>query len=351
MNIDRFWLLAGWHLAGEATPEEEKELLDGLSRYPEYKLRYDVLNAFWGRSKQQDAIDVEKSFRKVKERLAIGNEEKRGKKKQSKSMIPSFLLKIAAVLVLATVIGYIALKTIPASQWNYFTWQEKNNRTGERSEIALPDGSSVWLNASSQLKFPDKFSGNTREVYLSGEAFFDVAKDVSKPFIIHLDNGDIRVLGTSFNVKAFNDEAYIETSVVTGKVAFITTAVARHDTVLLTPNYKGILAKESGRVIKQKTNTADDRAWVDGTIIFRSSSLEEVGKVLERAYGKKMLLDSPSLKYCKLTGTFQSNTLEEIMEMIATTKDYQFTMTEKEIHLNGTGCSPDSNQINNHSLK
>jgi transmembrane sensor len=336
MNIDRFWLLAGRHMTGEATAEEEKEFHVGLAQYHEYRLRYDALKVFWGKSTQRDAIDVENAFLKVKQRLH--NDEKKKDKRTIAST--SFLLKIAAILAIGVLFGY-GVYTINL-EWNYFTWKEKKNRQGERAKILLPDGSTVSLNASSQLKFPIKFSATIREVYLSGEAFFDVAKDASRPFIIHLDNGAIRVLGTSFNVKAFQDDSKIETSVVSGKVEFIAHADALRDTVLLTPNYKAILIKASGLVVKQKTNTADDRAWVDGKIIFKSHSFEEVGKVLERTYGKKLLLDTPSLKNCKLTGTFQNNTLEEIMEMIAATKDYRFTITEKEMHINGTGCPPTS---------
>lgn len=343
MDIDRFWFLTGRHMAGEASPEEEVELLEALSRYPEYKRRYDALNIFWGNSEQRDAVDVEKALLRVKENLETGNEETK-KKGNQRSLVTSFFLKIAALLIVGSLVGYIALTKIPARQWTYLTWQEKSNSSGERSEMTLPDGTKVWLNANSKLKFPEKFSLTTREVYLSGEAFFDVAKDASKPFIIHLDRSDIRVLGTSFNVKAFNDEPVIETSVVSGRVAIITTDEnARYDTIVLTPNYKATLLKKSGQVLKQKTNTTDDRAWVDGKIIFRSNSLEEVGKVLERTFGKKLLLGSPSLKNCKLTGTFHNNTLEEIIEMISNSKDYQYRITEEEIYLNGMGCQPESN--------
>jgi transmembrane sensor len=338
MNIDRFWLLAGRHIAGEATPEEEKEFNAGLEQYPDYKLRYDALKSFWGESKQRDAIDVEKAYQKVKARLDVAPIAKG----RVKNFYP-LLFKIAAVLVVGVLLGYIALTVNVRKEWEYVTWQEKHNEKGERSEITLPDGSKVWLNADSQLKFPNGFSA-LREVYLSGEAFFDVKKNPVKPFIIHLKKGNIRVLGTSFNVKSFDDDRVIETSVVSGKVAFIpVVGRQQEDTLYLTQNTKAIYNKESGKSISLQANSADDRSWIDGKIIFRSSSLEEVGKVLERAYGKKIILDNPSLKNCKLTATFQNNVLEEIIEMIAATKDFQYTSTEKELHINGSGCTPHSN--------
>ena len=113
---------------------------------------------------------------------------------------------------------------------------QKQNAKGVKSTIELADGSKIWLNADSKVQYPALFNGSTREVYLNGEAFFDIAKNPSKPFIIHLSNGTVRVLGTSFNIKAYDNEPVVETSVATGKVAFIPKLKnnQRADTVFLT---------------------------------------------------------------------------------------------------------------------
>lgn len=333
MNIDRFWLLAARQKAGEATPAEEQELRDGLTQNPDYRLRYDALTSFWGNSKQQDFIDSEKAYLQLKERIFAEVEEKPVKKR------PVFaFLKVAAVLLLGASLVYAATQVLDLPEdLKRMTWATKQTQKGERTKILLPDGSLVWLNADSRLAFPEKFS-TTREVSLAGEAFFDVVKDPQHPFVIHLNKGDIRVLGTSFNVKSFADEHVIETSVVSGKVAFIPATGKKNDTLFITQNTKAIYNKDSGRTEKLKTVSIEDRAWTDGKMIFHSATLSEVAKVLERTYGKKVILENASLKNCKLTGTFQENTLEEITALIAATKDYQFKITEKELRINGAGC-------------
>lgn len=339
MDKDRFWLLAARYMAGETSSEEEKEFLDTVEQNAEYRVRYEALKVFWGKSQQRDSIDAQKAYDLVKSTIAFGDTQRSARSRSLKLV----LLKIAAVVAIGFLMSYLAFNRISFDyKIKSFTWTEKYNKKGERSKILLSDGSSVWLNADSRLKFPEQFSDN-REVYLSGEAFFDITKNPSKPFVIHLDNGDVRVLGTSFNVKSFKDDANVETSVVSGKVAFISNSDSKHDTIFLTPNHKAVLTKRSGEIMTQETNMEEDRAWVDGKIIFRSNSFKEVGKVLERYFDKKVEFDSPELMNCKLTGTFQNNTLAEIMELLAATKDYQYTINEKNIYISGTGCDAELN--------
>jgi ferric-dicitrate binding protein FerR (iron transport regulator) len=135
---------------------------------------------------------------------------------------------------------------------------EKQNAKGVKSTITLPEGSKIWLNADSKLSYPVAFNDKTREVYLRGEAFFDIRKNPDKPFIIHLANGTIHVLGTSFNVRAYDDEDKIETSVSTGKVAFIPKSPrqTRPDTVFLTRDKKVSYRFGSGELVTQATRSS-----------------------------------------------------------------------------------------------
>jgi transmembrane sensor len=201
--------------------------------------------------------------------------------------------------------------------------EKKQNSKGTKSTIELADGSKVWLNADSKIQYPLAFDGKTREVYLNGEAFFEVAKDVKKPFIIHLSNGTVRVLGTSFNVRAYDNEAVVETSVATGKVAFIpryATTKKTSDTLYILPNNKVRfeLKKEVVKILN--TAATDDKAWTEGKLIFKSMTLKDICTELERNFGKRTVFLDEEAERFVLTGSFQNNTLEEVLYFLTLSK-------------------------------
>jgi transmembrane sensor len=344
MNNDRFWQLVSRHLAGEASVEEEAELQDFIEQLPEYKKRYEVLVSYWGKSKQREALDVDNAYLKIREQIS-SDSHSGAPKVQRKIFFLNYTwaARIAATLLIATGIGLYLYYSTPARTYLVrLAWDVKQNSKGERSKITLADGTTVWLNAESTLKYPEEFSPGSREVYLSGEAFFNVAKNPQKPFIIHLNNGKVRVLGTSFNVKAFDNDNIIETSVVTGKVAFIPEkfkADISPDTVLLLPNHKAVYSKQLKTVNTERTNSVDDKAWVDGRMIFKSETFEQIARELERNYGKQVVFSSENLKSCRFTATFQNNTLEEVMMLLSQTNDYQYEIKEDKLIINGTGCT------------
>jgi ferric-dicitrate binding protein FerR (iron transport regulator) len=328
MKEDRFWVLASRSMAGEATPDDEVELQQMLEQQHDLRKQFDMLKAFWGNNPQRESIDVERSWKAVMTRISVDQTTRLGYSR--------FFLKAAASILIVLSV-FVLLYAYNDTIQTYLTWEEKHTERGERSKIILPDGSIVTLNADSRLKFPEEFK-ESRQVYLSGEAFFEVKKNSSKPFVIRLDNGSIRVLGTSFNVKSFKKEPRVETSVVSGMVAFIPSTALNKDTLYLTQNTKAVLTKKSGQTVKMIVNSDEDRAWSEGKIIFRSSTMDEIVKVLERTYGKTIVLDNPAMAHCVLTGTFHENTLEQIIQLIAAAKDYHYKIIDNEWHLEGPGC-------------
>lgn len=341
MIDSRFWLLVSRHLAGEASVEEEQELQDLVNSSEEIRLRYEAVLSYWGKSKQREDIDVDHAYGKLLSR--IHRDGKPVQIQTSRSVLSSWVVRLAASVVILLGLGLYFFNALSDQAfWVKLTWDMHENSKGERSKIVLADGSMVWLNAESKLTFPETFSSDTREVYLTGEAFFDVAKNPAKPFIIHLKNGDVRVLGTSFNVKAFEGDGTIETSVLTGKVAFIPEpqeTKEHRDTILLTPNQKAVYQKLSKITRTASTNSNEDRAWIDGTLVFKSERLDNIATILERTYGKKVILQSEAIKSCRITGTFRNNTLEEVIMLISQTRDYQYSITNEKLLINGTGCS------------
>lgn len=342
MDEERFWLLVSRKLAGEATPVEIVELQRAVERDAARKAQYEAIRQRWMGSHPAENIDTKAAFARTWAAIRTTQPATRQKGNVFANHVRRYV-SIAAVLLIVAGIGYFARQ----SYYNQpvlagLLWQEKQTAPGITATITLPDGSVVHLNASSRLQFPRQFSGANREVYLTGEAFFDVVKNPRKPFIIRLKNGTINVLGTSFNVKAFDEEDRVETSVVSGKVAFVPRQTAflnePADTVLLTPNMKAIYANTTGTIRREPTDGNADKAWTEGKLIFKATRFGEIARILERTYGVTVQFTNASLKNCRFTASFHRSSLDEVMFLLAKTSDFRYVRSAGKLTISGPGC-------------
>jgi len=352
MNKDRILELMARKLAGEATTEELLELQELLPGDPEAAERSKVLDQFWNRRDNETHPSVEENLRKVLRGLELPATEAgmpAGEEAAVKRIRPFRWLKVAAVfLVAAGSIVYWRYRDRPEST-ALASLMEKKNAKGTRSIIQLPDGSKIWLNADSKLRYPEIFKGGNREIYLNGEAFFDVAKNPEHPFIIHLANGTVQVLGTSFNVRAYDNEPVVETSVTTGRIAFIPkyhTTRKTQDTVFLAPDHKASYKYTMEELSTVITSGKEDKAWTEGRLIFRSKSMDEIGVELERNFGKKVTFVDEEPKAFIFTGSFENNSLDEIMFYLSRTKNFSYKITNSELLIAATaGQLPDEPEV------
>lgn len=187
-------------------------------------------------------------------------------------------------------------------------------KTGnETKEILLADGTTVFLNANSTLKYPIEFSGDNRTILLSGEAFFDVAKDPKHPFIIHTPYENITVLGTSFNVRAYENETISEISVSTGSVKINSGA----NSLILEPNQK-VIVERSNKALEMKTTAQlNELAWHTQTIQFSNTPLLEVVQEMEKFYNVSLRLENKSLENCAYTDSFGADELATALTSIS----------------------------------
>jgi ferric-dicitrate binding protein FerR (iron transport regulator) len=186
--------------------------------------------------------------------------------------------------------------------------------------FALPDGTLVSLNSNTRINYPEKFNGNTREVTIEGEAFFEVKPDKTKPFIIHAGNAQIKVLGTSFSVSAYPATKQVEVIVETGRVQVTnkTTETATNELILV-PGDKGTLVYASNSL--QKTTNQDPNfiAWKTRNLTFKATSLSEVISNLEKVYKVNISLADPKLNELLLTAQFNNYSLDFILKVIEST--------------------------------
>ncbi|MET0462564.1 MAG: FecR domain-containing protein [Chitinophagaceae bacterium] len=336
MRDNRFLLLVTRKLSGEASQDELQELADLLKRDPSLKEEFDIMSRYWQQEAREHTANTEWALQKTLSRLGIEAELQPEANDPVVKRMPAwkmFIRTAAAVVILSGLSFGIYAVVNKHSVSGSRDLVQKTNAKGVKSTIALADGSKVWLNADSKLQYPSSFTGNTREVYLNGEAFFDIEKNPSKPFIIHLANGTIRVLGTSFNIKAYDNEPVVETSVATGKVAFIPRLKNNDnaDTIFLTPNNKVIYQLKTEQTTTAATISEEDRAWTEGKLIFRSMLFEEIGIELERNFGKKVVFEDSDIKTYRLTGSFQNNTLSEILYYLSKTKPFSYSVSDEQI--------------------
>lgn len=346
------WNLLGKVIAGEATPLERQQLDDWLAAHPDQQPIVDSLRQFWlTPTAKTDVADqtVAEAFARLQQRI---------NSQTTPAEVPVRPLWTwrpwagwAAAASVALTAGFLGW-----TQWHTATdvrpIVEQINPKGTRSQIHLADGSTVWLNADSRLTYPKTFAGSVREVSLEGEAFFTVIPNPKQPFVVRLKTGSVRVLGTSFNIRAYAGDSTVETAVVTGRVAFIPKPKAeslrptnqtqpttlKSDTLFLLPNSKAIQSLTRQSVVARPTVAANQIAWTESKLVFRNTPMGEVAKTLERWYGTPVTLQSESLNQCPLTGTFQNQSLREVMNLIAMTNRFQYELTASRVIIKGTGC-------------
>lgn len=196
------------------------------------------------------------------------------------------------------------------------------------TKVALPDGSVVWLNHSSSLRYPATFRNDSRTVELTGEGFFEVAHNPESPFIVSASGLDIIAVGTTFNVLAYPDESKIETSLLNGKVILQRKSVdGELEEMEMKPSEMVVYCK--GEEEFQKHNISDDRyfSWKDGRIVFNEEPMDEVVKKLSRWFNVEITVQDQELNELTFTGTFINETLYEVMELITliTPADYSIS--------------------------
>lgn len=229
-------------------------------------------------------------------------------------------LAIAAAFILGIIISSVVISLWPSND-NSVAQQTISTPNGARTQFQLPDGSTVWLNSGSKLSYPSKFAKN-RHISLEGEAFFDVQK--GRPFVVSTSFGDVRVKGTSFNVKAFSNEAF-ETTLITGLVQI--KANKNGEEILLQPGFQ---AKDNGdKLIVNEVETSIFTSWKEGKLIFSNDYLPMIAKKLERWYNVKIKLDDdPRLAEINFSGTIEMESFTEVMELLKTTASINYTFEE-----------------------
>jgi ferric-dicitrate binding protein FerR (iron transport regulator) len=240
----------------------------------------------------------------------------------------TMFLKIAAaalvVIGIASALFYISNRISDRTMVTVTSGNDERNR-----EVFLPDGSKVWLNRNSQLSYASAFGPESRNVKLRGEAFFDITRDPSKPFIIDAGKAKIKVLGTSFNVITDNSRNEVEVFVRTGKV--LLSDISGEESIILEPGYVGTTGTNyAGRVINENRNYL---SWKTDTLVYNGESLDVVFSDLKKVFNINISTSDPSIANKSLTTTFFSLPEETIIQLICNTFSLSYTKEGDVYHL------------------
>jgi len=276
----------------------------------------------------------------------------------------STLYKIAASVIILITLGTGSFflfnnKNDGSSSAKYFIAEAPR---GSRSVISLPDGSSGWLNSGTKLTYPASFGDKTREVTLEGEAFFSVAKNRNIPFRVTTSDVVVTALGTSFNIKAYNDEAIVEATLETGEIRIdplVRSKNSKVSPVFLKPNQKALFTKSTNTLslnedkktqpakeVEKAENTIpvaikidslfDTRlatSWKDSRWIFRSERLQNLAPILERRYDVNISFSDSVLCDYRFTGTLKEETLEQVLTALSIAAPIKFEIADNKVVL------------------
>lgn len=199
---------------------------------------------------------------------------------------------------------------------------------GQRTNITLPDGTNVWLNARTTIQYPVSFNRRERFVILKGEAYFDVKRNESKPFVVRTDAYNIEVLGTKFNVNAYPGTERFETTLMHGSVK-VSLKTDSLQTVILKPEHK--LSLEKGRLVMTKVEDYNPYRWKEGLICFSDESFPNIMKDFEKYYGVKIVIENESVLQSSFTGKFrQSDGIDYALRILQENINFQYEKDNEE---------------------
>jgi transmembrane sensor len=305
------------YLLAEATPEEAGMVEEWLAADATNKKQFEDFKTIWEESKKLavvSTVDDDEAWQRFKNR--VQNEGNKGA--AVRKMRPVAWLKIAALFILVAGAGLFGYQMFSENKVEALAVVSK----GSTLVDTLPDGSVVTLNKNSSLNYPSKFKGNTRTIALKGEAFFNVTPDKEKPFIINVNDVQVKVVGTSFNIRSENGvtEVIVETGVV---------QVTRNNkTVELRPAEKIKTGGVDSALVKERVEDKLYNYYRSKEFVCDDTPLWKLVEVLNEAYGANILIENKELRGLKLNTTFNNESLDRILEIVSQT--FGITITKEQ---------------------
>ena len=316
-------------LAGKCSAEEERLVNLFLKDPASEKLLEDILSANAG--KDWIVFENDKSVHPRQQELKKSMQERIGHVNIARSR-NLLHLRNAAIWIglILTAMGIYTISYLKNKRGTQVAFVESNNPNGQRSKIILSDSSVVYLGAGSRLKYPENFSGDTRDIYLYGEAFFEVTKEKHKPFTVHTGDVQTKVLGTSFKIEAFKNKPLL-VEVATGKVKVDQVAADfSRSLAVLTPGQKVLF--DHGEIKRETVDPEEVQDLKEARLTFNNASLNDIAEVLQRWYNVKITFKQHTKSAEKMTLTLDARVpIDKILNVLAAAGHFSYEMKNGEI--------------------
>lgn len=341
MPTEYRWKLIQRYISHRCSEEERAEVERWMDQHPDNRRMVEELQEIWDLSPEEDfSINVQEAWntfraRKIKKETP-GNV----------SYIPSghskgwvlTVFRVAAALLLVAFAGFFSWQYLSKqddsitqrSQFN--TMKNIVTQKGEKAQITFSDGTVVTVNAASTLRFPKVFRGSERVVHLDGEAYFEVAPNKEKPFIVYTGKAKIKVLGTKFNVHAWNEDKVAEVGVREGKVA-VNSLNEKHkgDGILLRRGEYTTVSDDRGVAAAQKVDVNKYMLWLNGGMYFDNEPFADVVRKLERRFDIRITVADKQLLEVPFTGTFRQARLKEVLNVVSASMGIEYSRQDSLI--------------------
>lgn len=313
---------------GEISPAEFQELKSGIDGITDSELK-EIMFSEWDKYSNHEPLPEKKIEELYSNLHIIGVNEK------PKFTLKRYWMQIAASLLFIIAGGLTALTYMQRQEINTLAEQNVVIRSGDygKSLVTLPDGTTVLLNAKSSLTYSQDFGREDRKVKLSGEGFFEVKKDIEKKFTVGTGYMDVTVLGTKFNVYAYENKDIVEMSLVEGSVN-ISTERPPYKSINVKPNEKVTYNKITGELTHKRTTNKMETAWMTKELTFRSEPLRDVFKCLSRKFAVTFNVNDERLLNDIYTGTFDDENIESIMRVLKIHYKFEYKNEDNMITIN-----------------
>ena len=344
LNLDnKKWLLIQRYITGNARPNERRQLESWMAESRENQRLVEEVKEIWNQAPTEEfEVDVQHAW----EQFRYRNQKKTVQRirpigyVRKRSKLPVYFFRAAAVLLVAVLAGLFVHHQMNLAEQQqaeqaaaFNVLQELETDKGEKARVTFSDGTRVTLNSASSLQFPKEFRGDTREVFLEGEAYFEVTHNPGKPFLVHSQDAVIEVLGTEFNVRGWSEDPSVEIVVKGGKVSVQSSSLQpdERSAVILTEGLKTELQRDRNPIEPVVVNPVHHLLWTSGGMHFDSEPFYRVVLNLERRFNVNITVEDPSLMDVPYTGTFQYAELDEVLTVIAASMEVGFSRDGVEI--------------------
>lgn len=320
-------------LSGGLDKEAREELEAWMSASEDNRRYFMQQQEIWFSTVQEEErmrYDADRAFEAFRQRVA----EHRTLKQPKRVIGWKSVFKYAAAVLVVGLVSFFSYQKGESNLKEALTQVEVEAPLGAQTRLRLPDGTLVVLNAGSRLVYPQDFGVDNREVELSGEGYFEVARNEKLPFHVQTPSLSVRVLGTKFNFRDYPNDEEAVVSLLEGKVALDNRLHAEAEMILL-PDEQVTLDKEEGRMRKKSAKVREILEWTSGRLFFDEMPLPEVAKILERSYGVHITFATDSLRDFRFYGSFSRSEqgIKDILQALVKTGKVRYTQTNKEITL------------------